>query len=458
LDVDQKLRETRRSRDELSRDIGRLEGQITFAQKHKKVVSGESIPLSEVRSLTEDIEKVFYDVSEHSLENIKDALTSAIKKAKDLCHSFFEKHEEKDNISDLKELEFEKDKLDLRLKELDGKEKEYAQIYKKLQDEIEATKDKGRDAERDVFKITADKNKIDGILRDLSRDEEIVSQLDAEFKRDMQEGITLAGREILQYLSFPIYEEDAISEQRDEQERRKREIEKIKIRVEEIGGGSSEEVLKEYNEANERDKFLEREILDLNKSVETLNGIISDLDDKLAEKFKDGIAKINKEFQHFFEVLFDGGNASLSVFDKRKSKKIDTSHLLISEEVEIDEEEVESGIDIAVSLPRKKIKGLQMLSGGERALTSIALLFAMSQVNPPPFLVLDETEAALDEANSRKYSAMIKDLSKKTQLILISHNRETMSVAGVLYGVTMGSDGISKLISVKLEEAVQVAK
>ena len=99
-----------------------------------------------------------------------------------------------------------------------------------------------------------------------------------------------------------------------------------------------------------------------------------------------------------------------------------------------------------------------MLSGGERALTSIALLFAISAVNPPPFIILDETDAALDEANSRKYGDLVEKLSKHSQLILITHNRETMSRAGVIYGVTMGSTGISKLLSINFDEAVQVAK
>ena len=99
-----------------------------------------------------------------------------------------------------------------------------------------------------------------------------------------------------------------------------------------------------------------------------------------------------------------------------------------------------------------------MLSGGERALTSIALIFVISQVNPPLFVILDETDAALDEANSRRYGDMVKALAKSSQLILITHNRETMSRAGILYGVTMGGDGISKLLSVKFDEAVKVAK
>jgi len=101
---------------------------------------------------------------------------------------------------------------------------------------------------------------------------------------------------------------------------------------------------------------------------------------------------------------------------------------------------------------------LEVLSGGERALTSIALIFSMSQVNPPPFLILDETDAALDEANSKRYADMIKELGKKSQLIVITHNRATMAAAGELYGGTMGQDGVSKLLAVNLEEAERDAK
>ena len=123
-----------------------------------------------------------------------------------------------------------------------------------------------------------------------------------------------------------------------------------------------------------------------------------------------------------------------------------------------EDEEEEYGIEINVSLPHKKVKELHAFSGGERSLTSIALLFAMSQVNPPPFLILDETDAALDEANSRKYGDMLERLSKFSQLIVVTHNRETMSRASTLYGVTIGSDGASKLLSIKFDEAVAIAK
>jgi chromosome segregation protein len=170
--------------------------------------------------------------------------------------------------------------------------------------------------------------------------------------------------------------------------------------------------------------------------------------------------------------MFGGGTASLSTIKEKKRKKRGELADILGDGADVkmtswqedgeseDEEDAEAreGIDINVNLPRKKVKGLMMLSGGERALTSIALLFAVSQVNPPPFIILDETDAALDEANSRKYGDMIESLSKYSQLILITHNRETMSRAGVLYGITMSSDGASKLLSIQFEEAVKVAK
>src|SRR4051812_40070862 len=163
--------------------------------------------------------------------------------------------------------------------------------------------------------------------------------------------------------------------------------------------------------------------------------------------------------------MFGGGSAGLQVVKQEKrKKKADTDLLGLGDEdeaafaSEADASAAEEGIDISVNLPQKKIKGLMMLSGGERALTSIALLFAISQVNPPPFIILDETDAALDEANSKKYGNMIESLSKYSQLILITHNRETMSRAGVIYGVTMGSNGVSKLLSIAFDEAASVAK
>ncbi len=231
----------------------------------------------------------------------------------------------------------------------------------------------------------------------------------------------------------------------------------MKIRLEESGAIGSEDILKEYQETTEREQFLMRELADLESSSEKLKQLIDELTKTLEVRFADGVAKINTQFDAFFKLMFDGGGASL-VSVKEKKLKRGASHEGDEDEADEEDIEVQEGIDIQLSIPNKRVKGIHMLSGGERALISIALIFAMSQVNPPPFLILDETEAALDEANSRRYGDMIENLAKKSQLILITHNRETMSRAGVLYGITMGNDGISKLLSVKFEEALAVAK
>jgi chromosome segregation protein len=125
------------------------------------------------------------------------------------------------------------------------------------------------------------------------------------------------------------------------------------------------------------------------------------------------------------------------------------------EGVEEEDEAVEIGIEISACPPGKKIANLAMLSGGERSLTSLALLFAVIAHNPPPFAVLDEVEAALDEANSRRFGNMLRELSKHTQFVAITHNRETMRQANLIYGVTMGGDGISQLLSMKLDQALE---
>ena len=232
----------------------------------------------------------------------------------------------------------------------------------------------------------------------------------------------------------------------------RKKIERLKIRLEEAGG-VDENVFKEYEETKKRDEFLAKELEDLKKAEGQLGVMFAELETKIARDFESGLSKINKLFSSFFHEIFGGGNAEIKFLKPKKVKKTEDELLEAEWEGETEEEE---GLDILVDIPRKRIKSLNMLSGGERALTSIALLFAMSTVNPPPFLVLDETDAALDEVNSNKYGAMLNELGARTQLIVVTHNRETMKAADILYGVTMGGDGVSKLLSIKFEEAENV--
>lgn len=235
-------------------------------------------------------------------------------------------------------------------------------------------------------------------------------------------------------------------------------IEKLKIRLEEHSG-IGHEVVNEYEETRERDVFLAREIGDIENSITNLESVVIELKKTLDERFTSGVEIINTKFGDFFKTMFGGGSAFLSiVIEKRRRRKGEEEEEESLDEEESDDRFFERGIDVHVNLPSKKVKELNMLSGGERSLVSIALLFAISQVNPPPFLVLDETDAALDEANSRRYGDMVEKLSELSQLIVVTHNRETMSRARVLYGVTLGADGGSKLLSIKFDEAVKVAK
>jgi chromosome segregation protein len=352
-----------------------------------------------------------------------------------------------------------KTEFEQSLKKFDDQERARTLEYNLLREKIEREKDSNRDAEKDVFRIIARQNEVRGVLNGIKTREDKLSFEEQAFKRETDEAYVLVGREIMEYKDLVISD---VLEQRSAQYDRQKTIEKIKIRIEDSGAGNSFDILKEYKEVEERDGFLARELSDLEVSKQGLHNLIADLDARIDVEFKEGILKINAQFQNYFSLMFGGGTAGLNVIrEKRRKKKLDTDLSAVlsadGEEV-VEEEDGDEGIEINVNLPRKKVKGLMMLSGGERALTSIALLFAISQVNPPPFIILDETDAALDEANSRKYGDMIANLSQYSQLILITHNRETMSRAGVLYGVTMGGDGASKLLSIQFEDAVKVAK
>jgi chromosome segregation ATPase len=227
-------------------------------------------------------------------------------------------------------------------------------------------------------------------------------------------------------------------------------LERKKILLESLGGGGGGDIIDEYQEIVARDQFLEKELRDLEQTVHEIHTTIETLTTQLHRDFETGMEAINKTFQEFFALLFDGGTARL-LFTK----------LPVQGEEEGEHEEAPvrpEGVEIQVTLPRKKVSDLAMLSGGERSLTSIALLCALSTVHPPPFLVLDETDAALDESNSRKYGDMIERLSQVSQLIVVTHNRETMSRAHTLYGITLGRDDASALISLLFDEAIRIAK
>jgi chromosome segregation protein len=466
IKLEDDLHKTRNEKDELYRNFGRLDGEINslvkMVKKQEEVARSmehKMVPLVLIEDLSLKIESKVKNAKQSS--DIT-TLLSVLDEVSSLVTNFIEHN--KDNVEmslvadvqrDIENLHKSKVEIESKLSHITKNEDLLSSEYNTLKNEIEREKDSNRDAEKAVFRIMAESQENRSKLHDINMQEQNLNLIKDNFKIELAELGTLIGSHILKFQDVSISPET-----RDSQIERRKRIEKIKIRLEDSGGLGNADTMKEYKDATERDEFLAKELLDLENSATSLGLLIKDLDEKLTSEFKTGVDKINKQFKEYFALMFGGGEAKLEVSLPVKKKR-DTELDLDMEDMESvmdSEETTKEGIDIEVNLPKKKVKGLMMLSGGERALTSIALLFAISQVNPPPFIILDETDAALDEANSKKYADMIENLSKYSQLIVITHNRETMSRAGILYGVTMGAGGGSKLLSVAFEEALSVAK
>jgi chromosome segregation protein len=187
--------------------------------------------------------------------------------------------------------------------------------------------------------------------------------------------------------------------------------------------------LEEYKETSERHTFLETQRKDLLESIENTQATIKEIDVFSRQKFEEAFHKINENFQATFGKLFGGGHGFMRLTDEENS--------------------AESGIDVVASPPGKKLQNVLLLSGGEKALTALALLVGIFQYQPSPFCILDEVDAPLDEANIGRFTELVKEMSVQTQFVLITHSKKTMSIAPVLYGVTMQEPGVSKLVSVR---------
>jgi chromosome segregation protein len=297
--------------------------------------------------------------------------------------------------------------------------------------------------------------KLESKKENVQNKKEILKNKETNFENILNEMRILIGASILNYKNSNQEENINTELNKLNQFELSRKIERSKIKIEETGVVNAGEIVQEYNTLKERDEFLSKEIEDLTKSKSSLTDLITDLQNTLLTDFNEGLKTINDNFNNYFAEIFTGGSAGLKIEEIEEKKSSDIFNGEIENE---NEEEKISGIEISVSLPQKKVKDLQMLSGGERALTSIALIFAMSSINHPPFMVLDETDAALDESNARRYGKMIQKLSEKSKLLVITHNRETMNRCDVLYGVTVGAEGSSKLLSIKFDEATEYAK
>lgn len=343
--------------------------------------------------------------------------------------------------------------------------------------------------------LVANQGKIDELKKDEENKNKQIIELQGELQSKQQKLNTAGGRvnELkIEKARLDAKMEDLVMEFKDEnlsvetiskkvdlsdidEDQSKQEISRLKHQLELIGGIDNE-TMDEYHETKKRFDFLTKEVDDSRTAITGFEKIIVELDEKIHKDFSKAFVEINKLFIKYFKVLFGGGNASLKKLapveqDKKTTINEDGEEVLDEEQVDepandqtkklltkFSKRSLSGGIDVKATPPGKKLTGINMLSGGEKALTAIALICAIIANRPSPFVVLDEVDAALDEANSERYASILADLSGKTQFIVVTHNRATMLQAKILYGISMGGDGVSRLLSVDIEEAEKVVK
>lgn len=344
--------------------------------------------------------------------------------------------------------------LEARLSELNAaREKEKAQMFE-CQQNIQA-------AQNETNEITSE---LGAIQVEVARQETKLEDLENNIRGDE--------------LEIGAVKDHRLTEEEVDLPRWQKRLNDCKNQLEQIGG-IDPEAEKEYHETKERYDFLSAQTSDLNQAIKSLEEIIGELDANIKNRFDAEFKVISEKFNEYFQILFNGGRAQISKLMADESEKdgsaaaariaaeAGTNGLSAAEEA-IRQETHEklsrikflrkhdssglAGIDVQATPPGKKIQTVTMLSGGERALTAIALICAIISANPSPFVILDEVDAALDEANSERLAKILDDLSNRTQFIVITHNRACMRRASILYGVTMESDGVSKLLSVKLDD------
>ncbi|OGI18584.1 MAG: hypothetical protein A3J06_02210 [Candidatus Moranbacteria bacterium RIFCSPLOWO2_02_FULL_48_19] len=408
--------------------------RVNQSELIKRIQNAEKLEdLQDIREFAEVIKQKLYDLHEKAGEgNVKKKQIVALPDAE-------KKLSDERLASLMKEKDICSKRLEVLQKILGEKERALQALRVAGRTSRETFFSKEKDWREKEYKLTHLKDQLNEVKVRLARVEVREEDLVALVRGELSQGV-----EDLRYDGTPV-----------EREKLEREIARLKVEVEHIGT-IDPMVMEEYQETEERFTFLTRESTDLKQATESLRTVIKEMDQKIDKVFHEAFQEIKKKFAAYFKIIFGGGKANVEIVKIRlRVRRLADGGEEIEESDESADAEAladEIGIEIFACPPGKKIASLSMLSGGERSLTSLALLFAIISHNPPPFAVLDEVEAALDEANSKRFGTMLRELSLHTQFIAITHNRETMAQASLLYGVTMGADGVSQLLSVRLDQ------
>lgn len=422
-------------RQNATRELGRVEGLIESFKKNSSK-SGKTVEIVlavKIKYWAKRLSAIFIL---DRISDIKEAAENLVGEIQNIGN--YLARGETDKILTLAEMSdlieenkspYEKDKEELKinLEKIESMVKQTQAVIFKIREEEKNWRFDHMAAQKDLELARRDYILLEGAAGELDLEDEKIKLVEADLKSETwSSGINYEKFIASFVLAKPILLETELPTLVELQNK----VFKLRREIADIGS-IDEEVMREYEETNKRHEFLSTELSDLNHACESLKNLIGDLSGRINDDFRTGLTKINEEFNNYFRLMFGGGSAKLVIDDFGGNT---------------------AGVNVNINIPQKRIKDLSLLSGGERSLVSIALLFAIVSASQPPFLILDEVDAALDESNAARFAKVLNDLAKSTQFILITHNRSTMEVAKVLYGVTMDNDGVSKLFSLKLEE------
>jgi chromosome segregation protein len=421
-------------RSQIQKELGRLEAEIEFLVSRPKATVKEAELLSVVKDTKAAVAAAIASDDIKAIKGLLNELSAKIESVLDAGNKeVVSRHKELLGIKEkfVQELE----QLEKNLAELAGMEtklagemREFNFIFKKAFEAVQAKQNEIHVLENQKNRLHFEKEKIAMRRGELAHQAQQTNRKLEEFSPSL--ATTAEG-----YLSVAEVE---------------RKMLKLRGELASIGD-IDPAMIAEARQMEERYAFLSAQIADLEKAADDLRKLIVDLKERIHTEFTKSLSRVNDEFNNYFRLMFNGGKAKLHII--KKEKPVAQEGEAPAEPVETNDQVEEHGLDIELSIPRKNIKGLDLLSGGERSLVSIAVLFALIAVNPPPFLVLDEVDAALDENNTKRFANLVENFGGKTQFVIVTHNRATMGAASVLYGVTMGADGTSKLLSIKMEQA-----
>lgn len=413
-----------------------IEGQAEQFQKEKErlekevAIEEENLKVQEERSLQARLE------AEKLQETLTREMVQGARWEQELEQGQ-KRIKEVEELLEVSQIELQEKKLELaQLREtkttLHAQQEKWEKEKKELQENLWEAQEKLvalRKEREGISKIiTEQEEEISRKRQECQRLESKIHSLELKIARWETEYETCSKR--LQE-EFQLTEEEALAYHREgEKGDLNTKLQEIKRRLESLGP-VNQAAIEEYPKLQQRYEFLAVQKEDLEEAQTSLHTLIGELDKTMSERFAEGFKGVNEAFQAVFKELFNGGHAELRL--------VEPKNLL------------ETGVEIIAQPPGKKPQLLSLLSGGERALTAIGLLFALLRVKPSPFCVLDEIEASLDDANVKRFAQYIRRLSHSTQFLVISHRKGTMEAADVLYGIAMEESGVSKLLTVQLE-------